>query len=89
MTKQLLIESCHLCPYSVSIFQDGTSFWVCKHNHYPYGRSNWTIINQINDDCPLDDVTSLGDLTPEDIQRINETARKIQNAKNVKDRRYG
>lgn len=43
-------------------------------------------------DCPLDNTvgeSNIGDLTPEDIQRINETARRIQNAKNVRDGRYG
>ena len=42
--------------------------------------------------CPLDDVVdepSLGDLTPEDIKRINETARQIKDAKNVREGRYG
>ena len=46
----------------------------------------------IPDWCPLDDVVdepSLGDLTPEDIKRINETAIRIKNAKNVRDVRFG
>lgn len=39
--------------------------------------------------CDAADESSIGDLTPEDIQRINETAKRIKNAKNVKDQRYG
>lgn len=39
--------------------------------------------------CDAADESSIGDLTPEDIQRINETARRIQNAKNVREGRYG
>jgi len=45
----------------------------------------------MNDDlsCDAVDESSIGDLTPEDIQRINEIAKRINDAKNVRDRRYG
>lgn len=93
MTKQLIISSCDECPYSYYAgydLEDGTLYFKCENKKFPFGRSNWAIKDQIMDDCPLNDYeSSIGDLTPEDIQRINETARQIKNAKNVRDGRYG
>lgn len=94
MMKRITIESCEHCPYSRDGYdiRNKMFYFVCFHDQFPYGRSNWAIKDQIMYDCPLDDVvgvSSIGDLTPEDIQCINETARRIQNTKNVREGRYG
>lgn len=103
MGKCITINSCKDCPYSgVDYFREHFMKAWCGHSQMRWTNNNWEWHSKTIEEesdylafppwCPLDDAadeSSIGDLTPEDIQRINETARRIKNAKNVKDQRYG
>jgi len=99
MSKQLIINSCEDCPYVRPIqfdmaYNDDTPimYFKCGHKKFPFGRSNWAIKDQIIYDCPLEDAADescIGDLTPDDIEHIVDIARRIKNAKNVREGRYG
>lgn len=99
MAKQLIINSCEDCPYVRPIqfdmaYNDDTPimYFKCCHKKFPFGKSNWAIKDQIMYDCPLDDVADescIGDLTLDDIEHVVDIARRIKNAKNVREGRYG
>jgi len=90
MTKQLIITSCDECPYLIKESEDAWFRPMCANTNriFDYDEVN---IN-IPSDCPLDDATDescIGDLTPDDIEHIVDIARRIKNAKNVREGRYG
>jgi hypothetical protein len=93
--KQLhrIISTCYDCPYFDEGFNNSDpEYNRCRKLIEPKYWMDKSTDGDIPDYCPLDDVVDesrLGDLTNEDIKRINETAKQIKNAKNVKDGRYG